>query len=120
MFTKERDGGNMMKKIEKIIISPEGIDVISNINGVNNVTQINLNGSPEEIQEILEKHKIIDVLHYEFDEKILRALAIDDAGEQLKDYLELCRQVSYGGKKLEIAQNMPEIEYDLRGLRTYE
>ena len=119
MFTKEWGGANMGKKIEKIIITPEGIDVISSINGVNNVIQLNLNGSADEIREILEKYKISEVMNYEFDEKILRSLALDEDGEQLRDYLEICRQVSYGAKKLAIAQNMPEIEYDLRGLRTY-
>jgi len=120
MFTKERDGGSMEKRIEKIVISPEGIDVISNINGVKSVTKLNLNESTEEIKNIIERYNISDIMNYEFDEKIVRALATDEEGEQLRDYLEICRQVSYGGRKLAIAKNMPEIEYDLRGLRTYE
>ena len=110
----------MGKRIEKIIINPEGIDVISNIDGVKCVTQLSLNETPEEIKAIFERYNISDIMNYEFDEKIVRALAIDEEGSQLIDYLEICRQVSYGAKKLAIAANMPEIEYDLRGLRTYE
>lgn len=110
----------MGKKIEKIIISPEGIDVISNINGVKNITQLNLQPEENEIQEIFEKYNLETVVIYPFDEKIVRALAIDEEGTQLRDYLEICRKVSYGARKLAIVKNMPEIEYDLRGLRKYE
>ena len=110
----------MNQKIKKIIITVESINVVSEINGVNNIMQLNFNGTAEEVKQILDRYNISDVMNYEFDEKILRALAIDESGEQLKDYLEICRQVSYGAKNIAIAENMPEIEYDLRSLRRYE
>lgn len=110
----------MSKFIKKIVITVEGINVISEINGVNSITQLNFNGSAEDVKKILDKHNISDIMNYEFDEKIVRALAIDESGEQLRDYLEICRQVSYGAKNLVVAENMPEIEYDLRSLRKYE
>ena len=34
MFTKEWDGGNMNKTVEKIVVSEEGIEVISMSEGV--------------------------------------------------------------------------------------
>lgn len=120
MLANKRDGGKMSKTIEKIIISPEGIDVISNINGISEITQISLNEDFSVVKAILEKHNLSDIINYEFDEKIVRALAVDERGEQLRDYLEICKQLNNGNKRIKLVENMPEIEYNLRSLRTYE
>ncbi len=119
MYTKERDGGKMGKKIKKIAISPESIDVFSEVNGVNNIVQISIDEKIETTKEILEKYNLSEITNYEFDEKIVRALALDEEGKQLRDYLEICRRVKNGEKNIDIAKNMPEIEYDLRSLREY-
>ena len=42
----------MSKTVEKVVINPESIDVISVLNGVNSVTQLNLEVEDNEIQEI--------------------------------------------------------------------
>lgn len=110
----------MNKKVQKIVIKPDGIDVIIDVSGIKSIIQINLTENPEVIKKIFEKFNISDIMFYDFDEKIVRALALDETGEQLRDYLEICKQVSFGMKRISLAENMPEIEYNLRGLKTYE
>ena len=110
----------MNKKVQKIVIKPDGIDVIMDVSGIKSIIQINLTENPEVIKKIFEKFNISDIMFYDFDEKIVRALALDETGEQLRDYLEICKQVSLGMKRISLAENMPEIEYNLRGLKTYE
>ena len=76
MVTKERDGGSMEKKVEKVeeieeqeeiekvkevVISPEGIEVVSISNGVKYVIQIDLEIQDEEKMELLEKYNLNDV-----------------------------------------------------------
>lgn len=109
----------MSTVIKKIVISVESIDIYSEINGVSNITQINTDEDFEVTREILQKYNLSEITTYEFDEKIVRALAIDEEGKQLRDYLEICRRVKNGEKNLDIAKNMPEIIYDLRSLREY-
>ena len=115
MFTKERDGGNMNKTVEKIVINSEGIDVISNTNGVNNVTQLSLEAQGNEIQQIFQKYNLETGVIYHYDEKIIRAL--EENRDQLIDYIETCRRASYPAKKVDVPETIPEIEYDLRGLK---
>lgn len=115
MFTKERDGGNMSKNIEKIVINTESIDVISNTNGVNNVMQFNLETEGNEAKEIFEKYNLSSLTNYPFDIKVVRALSENE--DQLKDYLETCRRANYSKEKVEIPDSIPEIEYDLRELK---
>lgn len=109
----------MSKNIKKIVIGLDGIEVFSEINGVKNITQLNLIGEEKEISDIFEKYNLSNIIIYEYDEKILRALALDESGEQLRDYLEICKRVTNGEKNIKLAKNMPEVEYDLRSLRKY-
>lgn len=106
--------------IKKIIISVESINVIVQKNGIKSIIQLDFENDPGEIKNIFEKYNICSVLDYNFDEKIVRALAIDESGEQIRDYLEICKNVKNGQKNIELAKKMPEIEYDLRSLRNYE
>lgn len=106
----------MSKTVEKIVINTEGIDVISNINGVNNVTQLNLWPQGDEAKDIFERYNLNSLTNYPFDTRIVRALAESD--EQLKDYLETCRRANYSKGKIEIPDTIPEIEYDLRTLKS--
>lgn len=115
MFTKERDGGNMNKTVEKIVINSEGIDVVSSTNGVNNVTQLSLEPQENEVQQIFQRYNLETGVIYNYDEKIIRAL--EENKEQLTDYLETCRRASYPAKKVDIPDTIPQIEYDLRGLK---
>lgn len=105
----------MSKTVEKIVINTEGIDVISNINGVNNVTQLSLSPQENEAKEIFEKYNLNSLTNYPFDMKIVRALETNE--EQLKDYLETCRRANYSKGKTEIPSTIPKIEYDLRTLK---
>ena len=77
--------------IKKIIISVESINVILQKNGIKSIIQLDFENDPEEIKKIFEKYNISSVLDYTFDEKIVRSLAIDESGEQLRDYLTNCR-----------------------------
>lgn len=115
MYTNERDGGNMSKKINKVIINPESIDIISVENGVNNVTQISLEPQDNEIQDIFEQHNLNTITNYPFDTKIIRALAEND--EQLRDYLEICKFANSSNKKIDILNDFPQIEYDFMQLK---
>lgn len=105
----------MARTVEKIVINTEGIDVISNINGVSNVTQLNLETDENETRNIFERYNLSSVTNYPFDIKIVRALT--DNEEQLKSYLETCRRANYSKGKTEIPDTIPEIEYDLRNLK---
>lgn len=111
----------MSKTIEQIVISTEGIDVISSINGVNNVTQLSLTEQEEERKKIFEENNLSTLTNYPFDEKIVRALAsaITDNGEQLIDYMDTCRRSNYSKRKIEIPENIPEIVYDLKNLKNW-
>lgn len=105
----------MDKTVEDIVISPEGIDIISSINGVNNVTQISLEPQGEEIKEILEKYNLSDLKFYPVDMNIVRALA--ESQEQLVDYLEATRRLSNSKDKMDVPESMPQVKYDLRDLK---
>lgn len=115
MYTNERDGGNMSKKINKVIITPESIDIISIANGVNSVTQLGLEPQDNEIQSIFELYNLNAITNYPFDTKIVRALAENE--EQLRDYLEACKFANISNKKMEISKNIPQIEYDFLQLK---
>lgn len=105
----------MNKTVEKIVVSPEGIDIISNVKGVNNVTQISLEPQGDEIKEILEKYNLSDLKFYPLDMNIVRALS--ESQEQLVDYLETTRRLSNTKQKMEVPEDMPQVIYDLRELK---
>lgn len=106
----------MSKKINKIVINPESIDIVSEENGVNNVTQISLEPQDNEVQTIFEKYNLNSITNYPFDTKIVRALAENE--EQLRDYLEVCKFASRTDKKIEFPDSIPQIEYDFTGLKS--
>lgn len=105
----------MEKTVEKIVINTEGIDVVSILNGVCNVTQLNLESRENEVQEIFEKYNLETGIIYHYDEKIIRAL--EENKEQITEYIETCRRASYPAKKVDVPDTIPEIEYDLRDLK---
>jgi len=105
----------MEKRIEKIVINTEGIDVVSILNGVCNVTQLNLESRENEVQEIFERYNLETGIIYHYDEKIIRAL--EENKEQITEYIETCRRASYPTKKVDVPDTIPEIEYDLRDLK---
>lgn len=105
----------MSKTVEKVVINPESIDVISSLDGVNSITQLNLEPEDNEVQEIHEKYNLSSITNYPFDMKIVRALSENE--EQLRNYLELCKNANNTNKKIELPPNTPEIEYDLRNLK---
>lgn len=92
MFTKEWDGGNMNKTVEKIVVSEEGIEVISMSEGVKSITQLSLEPEENELQNILERYNLSSINNYSFDINIVRALA--DSEEQLRNYLETCKKLN--------------------------
>lgn len=105
----------MNRTVEKIVINTEGMDVISVLNGVNNVTQLNLEPQENEVQEIFMEYNLETGVIYHYDEKILRALK--ENKEQLIDYLETCRKANFPAKKVDVPVTIPEMEYDLRNLK---
>ena len=105
----------MSKTVEKVVINPESIDVISVLNGVNSVTQLNLEVKDNEIQEIYDRYNLSGITNYPFDMRIVRALAENE--EQLRDYLELCKNANNSSKKINLPESIPEVEYDLRNLK---
>ena len=105
----------MDKTVKNIVISPEGIDIISVSNGVSNVTQISLEPEAEETKEILEKYSLSDLKFYPVDMNIVRGLA--DSQEQLIDYLETTRRLSNSKQKVDIPESMPKVTYDLKELK---
>lgn len=105
----------MEKTVEKIIINTEGIDVVLSTNGVSNVTQLSLEPQGDEVEQIFKKYNLATGVIYHYDEKIIRAL--EENKDQLADYLEACRRASYPAKRVEAPESLPEIEYDLRGLK---
>lgn len=120
----------MNKTVKKIVVNTEGIDVISELNEentvginviaelneVNNVNQLDLEPQDNEIEDIFKEFNLEKSVIYHYDEKIIRALA--DNKEQLVDYLEVCRKAYYPAKKVEIPNTIPNIEYDLRDLKS--
>ena len=92
MFTKEWDGGNMNKTVEKIVVSEEGIEVISMSEGVKSITQLSLEPEENELQNILERYNLSIINNYSFDINIVRALA--ESEEQLRNYLETCKKLN--------------------------
>lgn len=105
----------MGKTVQKIVINSESIDVISVLNGVNNVTQLSLDPQENEMQRIFLEHNVNTIINYPFDMRIVRGLAENE--EQLKDYLETCRRSLYSKGKRDIPSSIPKIEYDLRELK---
>jgi len=108
----------MNKIIDKIIISADGINVISKTNGIKGIVQLNLNGNSEILREIFEKNNLSEITNYKYNERI--AVALGENGEQLRSYLEICRQVNNGNKINEKAENIPQIEYELKELKKNE
>ena len=102
----------MSKTVEKVVINPESIDVISTLDGVNSITQLNLEPEDNEVQKIYEKYNLSSITNYPFDMKIVRALSENE--EQLRSYLELCKNANNTNKRIELPPNTPEVEYDLR------
>lgn len=105
----------MSKTVEKVVINPESIDVISTLDGVNSVTQLNLEPEDNEVHEIHEKYNLSNITNYPYDMKIVRALSENE--EQLRNYLELCKNANNTNKRIELPPNTPEVEYDLRNLK---
>lgn len=105
----------MSKTVEKIVINTEGIDIISTSNGVNSITQLSLEPEYNEVQGIYERYNLSSIINYPFDMRIVRALSENE--EQLRNYLELCKSANNTNKRIELPQNTPEIEYDLRNLK---
>ena len=105
----------MNKTVEKVVINPESIDVISTLDGVNSVTQLNLEPEDNEVHEIHEKYNLSNITNYPYDMKIVRALSENE--EQLRNYLELCKNANNTNKRIELPPNTPEVEYDLRNLK---
>ena len=105
----------MSKTVEKVVINPESIDVISSLDGVNSVTQLNLEPEDNEVHGIHEKYNLSSITNYPYDMKIVRALSENE--EQLRSYLELCKNANNTNKKIELPPNTPEVEYDLRNLK---
>ena len=105
----------MSKTVEKVVINPESIDVISTLDGVNSITQLNLEPEDNEVQKIYEKYNLSSITNYPFDMKIVRALSENE--EQLRSYLELCKNANNTNKRIELPPNTPEVEYDLRNLK---
>ena len=104
----------MSTTVERIIIKMDGIDVISTINEVNNVTQLSLE-SQEDDQSIYERYNLNTINNYRFDMRIARALSSNE--EQLKDYLDICRRACYSRGKITIPESIPQIEYDFTGMK---
>ena len=105
----------MSKTVEKVVINPESIDVISTLDGVNSITQLNLEPEDNEVQKIYEKYNLSSITNYPFDMKIVRALSENE--EQLRSYLELCKSANNTNKKIELPPNIPAVEYDFRTLK---
>ena len=105
----------MSKTVEKVVINPESIDVISTLDGVNSITQLNLEPEDNEVQKIYEKYNLSSITNYPFDMKIVRALSENE--EQLRSYLELCKSANNTNKKIEHPPNIPAVEYDFRTLK---
>ena len=105
----------MSKTVEKVVINPESIDVISTLDGVNSVTQLNLEPEDNEVHEIHEKYNLSNITNYPYDMKIVRALSENE--EQLRNYLELCKNANNTNKRIELPPNTPEVEYDLKNLK---
>ena len=105
----------MRKTVEKVVINPESIDVISTLDGVNSVTQLNLEPEDNEVHEIHEKYNLSNITNYPYDMKIVRALSENE--EQLRNYLELCKNANNTNKRIELPPNTPEAEYDLKNLK---
>lgn len=105
----------MNKTVESIVIKTDGIEVLSLSEGVSNITQLNLDAEPDEINEIFIKNNINNVIIYPYDTNIMRALAENE--NQLKDYLATCRNAHYSNGKVNVPDTIPNIEYDLRGLK---
>lgn len=105
----------MNKTVEKVVINPESIDVISILDGVNSITQLNLEPEDNEVHGIHEKYNLSSITNYPYDMKIVRALSENE--EQLRSYLELCKNANNTNKRIELPPNTPEVEYDLRNLK---
>lgn len=105
----------MSKTVEKVVINSESIDVISSLDGVNSVTQLNLEPEDNEVHGIHEKYNLSSITNYPYDMKIVRALSENE--EQLRSYLELCKNANNTNKRIELPPNTPEVEYDLRNLK---
>lgn len=118
MFTKERDGGKMSKAVKIININAEKIyvyeDKIKHVDVLDSEKQLNTESNIDEESKILDKYDL-DNANYEFDMKIARALTKDE--EQLRSYLETCRRAQYSKGKVQVPDNIPEIEYDLTELK---
>ena len=97
----------MRKTVEKVVINPESIDVISTLDGVNSVTQLNLEPEDNEVHEIHEKYNLSNITNYPYDMKIVRALSENE--EQLRNYLELCKNANNTNKRIELPPNTPEV-----------
>lgn len=105
----------MEKKVEQVIINTDGVDVVSVINGVKNITQLGLEPQGNEEQDLFQKYNLSGITNYPFDMKIVRALAENDG--QLREYLEVCRKVHNTKEKIDFPDSIPDIFYDLKQLK---
>ena len=103
--------------VEKIVINLEGIVAESYINGIQRIEQMNSEPQEDEdkITNIFEKYNLNEIINYEFDPKIVRALKNDR--EQLVNYLDICRRGENSKHRADIPEDTPNIIYNLKGLR---
>lgn len=105
----------MEKTIKQIIVDTEAINVITEVDGIRRITQLNLEAEKGEIEEIFKIHNLNSVTIYPYDIKIVRALV--DNEEQLKDYMETCRKAHYSEESVEVPDTIPEIKYEFKDLK---
>lgn len=108
----------MGKKVEQVIINTDGVVVVSVINGVTKITQLELEPEGNKAQDLLQKYNLSGITNYPFDMKIVRALAENDENDgQLREYLEVCRKAHNTKGKIDFPDSIPDIFYDLKQLK---
>lgn len=118
MSTKEQCGGKMDETVEKIVINAENIEVITRAEGGSGISLLSLEAQEERTQEIFDRYNLNSVMNYPYDINILRALYNNE--EQLREYLDACRKANASKKRIELGEVIPDIEYDLVGLKNSE
>ena len=107
----------MSVKITKIVISLSLIEVFLEDDQLLKVFTIERDPSAV-AQVAAEALKTLECENTEnIDVNIVVALALDKNYSQLKMYIDLCDRVSKGDSIIDLGTHLPEIIYDLRGLR---
>ena len=101
--------------VKEIVINVEYVDSVSYPNGIQHIDRDNVEPQNDEISEIFEKYNLNEIINYEFDPKIVRALKNDR--EQLVNYLETCRRADNSKHRVDIPEDTPHIIYNLKGIR---